>query len=282
MIPLRIAPVFVAVALFVGVAAFVVPLGIEAQSMLTMEDEPAAIADRTLAKSFNADAAVREIEAALADNDIDLTKSFLDLAADRGLAIPPQLSVRVTAEFERANSVAAHAENFARGLITGEPDNVVSLAGTALGDLFVFGDIRDAVREGSRYVSGETYDEWVLGLSIFGIAATAGTYASFGVAGPVRVGVSVTKAARKAGTLSARMADWIGRSLREAVDLSALKRAGAAMSEPAVAVRTAREAVKIEKARDLVRLIGDVGRVQTRAGSRPRSTRSSSRKGHRT
>jgi hypothetical protein len=32
-------------------------------------------------------------------------------------------------------------------------------------------------------------------------------------------------------------------------------------------VRAAREAVKVEKARDLVRLVGDVGRVQTRAGT---------------
>ena len=40
-------------------------------------------------------------------------------------------------------------ESFTRGLITGEPDDLVGFAGTALGDLFVFGDIRDAVREGS-------------------------------------------------------------------------------------------------------------------------------------
>ena len=57
---------------------------------------------------------------------------------------------------------------------------MVGLAGTALGDLFVFGDIRDAVREGSRYAHGETDDELVLGLACVGIALTAGTYASFG------------------------------------------------------------------------------------------------------
>jgi hypothetical protein len=32
-------------------------------------------------------------------------------------------------------------------------------------------------------------------------------------------------------------------------------------------VRSAREAVKVEKARDLAHLVGDVGRVQTRAGT---------------
>ena len=117
-----------------------------------------------------------------------------------------------------ANSASSNALNFARGLITGEPDDVVSLAGTALGDLFVFGDIRDVVREGSRYAHGETYDELVLGLACAGIALTAGTYASFGAATPARVGLSAVKAARKTGKLGGPMAAWVGRSLREVID----------------------------------------------------------------
>src|SRR5262249_4069533 len=55
----------------------------------------------------------------------------------------------------------------------------------------------------------------------------------------------------------------------EVVDWSALQRGlrGASITEPAVAVRAAREAVKVEKAQDLVRLVGDVGRVQAKAGT---------------
>jgi hypothetical protein len=67
--------------------------------------------------------------------------------------------------------------------------------------------------------------------------------------------------------LSASLGDWIGRSVRDVVDWSALKRSGAAVAEPAVAVRAAREAVKAEKAGGLVRLVSDVGRVQTKAGT---------------
>jgi hypothetical protein len=37
--------------------------------------------------------------------------------------------------------------------------------------------------------------------------------------------------------------------------------------QPAVAVRAGREAVKIEKAHDLVRVVGDIGRVQAKAGT---------------
>ncbi len=159
------------------------------------------------------------------------------------------------------------AGSFASGLITGEPKDMAGLAGTALGDLFVFGDIRDAVREGSRYASGESYDPLILGLSAIGIAITAGTYATVGAGAPVRVGLSAVKVARKTGRLSARLGDWIGRSVRDVVDWSAIKRVGAAVTEPALAVRTAREAVKVEKADGLVKLVGDVGRVQTKAGT---------------
>ncbi|MGA7455500.1 MAG: hypothetical protein WBW73_31080, partial [Rhodoplanes sp.] len=135
---------------------------------------------------------------------------------------------------------------------------------------FVFGDIRDAVREGSRLVSGEQADELLLGLACVGLAVTAGTYASLGAGTPARLGVSALKGARKAGRLGSRLAVWMGRSLREAVDLAALRRAVSPVSlvQPATAVRTARAAVKLDRAGGLVRLMEDTGRVQAKAGTR--------------
>src|SRR6185312_15239576 len=163
----------------------------------------------------------------------------VELAQDRGIALSPELTARVTAAVEQANSASAAAESFARGLITGEPDDVVGLAGTALGDFFVFGDIRDAVREGSRYVAGEKVDEVVLGLACVGIAITAATYSSFGSAAPARVGLTIAKAARKTGHLGGALAASIGRMLRGVVDWGRLRTAlaGASITEPALAVR---------------------------------------------
>jgi hypothetical protein len=267
MLQRRIAYAAIATAIFAIAAVICVPLGMKADDLLSMSDDPAAISDHKLAAVFDEAVARREIEAALAANDSDLAKSFLDLAQERGVAVPPDLTRKVAVAVDYANSVAGTAENFARGLITGEPDDVVSLAGTTLGDMFVLGDIRDAVREGSRYVSGGQADELVLGLACVGIVITAGTYATFGAAAPARVGLSAVKAARKAGRISERLADWIGRSLREVIDWSALRRAGSSLTEPAVAVRTARQAVKVEKADGIVKLVNDVGRVQTRAGT---------------
>jgi hypothetical protein len=262
-VPLGLAIALAIIALAIG------PRSLEAERVLAIQDDPAALADRALDGSFNSAVAAREINAALAANDADLARSFLELASERGLAVDAALSERVVAAEADAARGARTVESFARGFITGEPEDLSGLAGTATGDLFVFGDIRDAVREGSRLATGAQADELILGLACVGLAVTAGTYATVGLAGPARIGLTVVKAARKAGRIGSRMAAWIGRSLREVVDVGALQRAArsASITEPATAVRAAREAVKVEKARDLVRLVGDVGRVQAKAGT---------------
>jgi hypothetical protein len=265
----RRAALAVAAAVVFAIATLaVVPLGIDAQWQLASQDDPVALADRGLAQSFGAAVAARQIEDALAADDADLAQSFLELAQDRGVPVEPALAEKVRAANDAAASAARGAVSFARGLIIGEPDDLVGLAGTALGDLFVFGDVRDAVREGSRLVAGQPSDQLILGLSCVGLAITAGTYATFGAAAPARAGLSVVKAARRTGRLSSHMADWIGRSLREIVDWNSLRRAGSvSLTDPAMAVRAAREAVKFDKADGLVDLAKNVGRVQTKAGT---------------
>ena len=265
----RLGPALLAAALLAAAAGYVVPRGLDAQALLSIENDPVEIAQRALDDSFNAGVAQREIEAALAVKDADLAKSFVDLADARHVALDLTLTEKVKVAVAEENSARHAAQSFAMGLVTGEPTDMSGLAGTALGDLFVFGDVRDAVREGSRLAAGEQADELVLGLAAVGLAITAGTYASGGAAAPARVGLSLAKAARKTGKLSGELAAYIGRSLRGVVDWSALKKAatGVSVSEPALAIRAAREAVKVEKAGGLVHLARDVGRVQAKAGT---------------
>jgi hypothetical protein len=265
----RIALPLVLALAFAGAGLAVLPRALESGSLLAAEDDPVALADHAVARAFNSDVAAREIDSALAAGDADLARSFLELARERNVPVDPALAARVEAENAAAATTTRSFQSFARGFVTGEPDDMSGLAGTAVGDLFVFGDIRDAVREGSRLASGQEADELILGLACVGLAITAGTYATIGVAAPVRAGLTVVKAARKTGRLGSRMAGWITRSLREVVDWPQLHHAlrGASVSAPAAAVRSAREAVKVEKARDLAHLVGDVGRVQTRAGT---------------
>jgi len=151
-------------------AAFIaVPRGYEAGRLLAAQDDPAQLADLALA-SFDEASARREIEAALAANDPELAQSFVELALERGIPVDPALKAR-TQDVERESASLGHTlRNFAHGFVTGEPDDMAGIAGTALGDLLVFGDVRDTIREGTRLARGEETSRLVLGLSIGGLA----------------------------------------------------------------------------------------------------------------
>lgn len=266
----RIAPALAVAALLLGVVCYAVPRGLDANTQLSIEDDPSQLAARVLDEKFDGTVAQREIDAALSANDADLAQSFVALANDRHVALDPALTDKVNVAAAEAGTTAHAAESFAMGLVTGEPNDVSGFAGTALGDLFVFGDIRDAVREGTRLATGQQADELVLGLACVGLAITAGTYATFGAATPVRAGVSLAKVARKTGQLSADLASSIGRLMRGVVDWGRLKKAlaGVSIAEPALAIRGVREAVKVERAGGLLHLARDVGRVQSKAGTK--------------
>src|SRR5262245_10996201 len=255
----------------VAVAAWLtVPRGVEAGRWLGAGDDPVALTDLALAKQLDAATAQREIAAALDAGDVELAESFLELVRERGIDIEPALSGRVAAASAAPATAARNAGHFVRGFVSGEPDDLASLAGTATGDLFVFGDARDAVREGARLARGEKADELILGLACVGLAVTAGTYATLGAGTPARVGLTVVKAARKTGRMGANLSNAVARTVRESFDPGVLRQGftRAALIRPALAVRAAREAVKVEKAGGLMHLARDVGRVQSKAGTR--------------
>jgi hypothetical protein len=224
--------------LFAIAAAFFVRGGVATQERFSAADDPVAVTDQALAASFDRDVAEREIRSALATGDVDLAQSFIDLAAERNVTIDPALPSQVKEAEADQHTLTNTAGRFVHGLWTGEPTDFASLAGTAFGDLFVFGDIRDAAREGTRYLTGQRYDPWILGLAGVGIAITAVTYASLGATTPERVGVTLVKAARRTGRLN-----------------------------PVLGVRVAREAVKVEGAGGLVGLAQNTGRIEAKAGS---------------
>jgi hypothetical protein len=225
-------------ALAMGCAAIAIGwVGFDRAQQLAADD-PVIIADNALDDALNRGAAEREISAALAAGDLDLAQSFLDLSAERDVAVDPQLVDQVKKARTDAASATHTAGRFVKGFWSGEPTDLASLAGTAVGDLFVFGDIRDAAREGTHYLLGQPADPWILGLAGVGIAVTAGTYATVGLGAPERIGLTLAKVARRTGRLN-----------------------------PVLAVRMARDAIKVEKAGGLVDLAGDVGRIETKAGT---------------
>lgn len=255
-----------------AMGAAVWPHARDAGAVLAARHDPAALAD------LKVDAVLRgnptlisdNIEAALAAGDADLAASFVALARDRNIALGADLAKRVDDALAEQATSAHFAKGFATGLVTGNADDVASLSGTVAGDLFVFGDVRDVVREGKHLAMGEETDRLVLGLAAAGLAVTAATYVSVGGAGPVRAGLTMVKDTRKAGRLSEGLLAWAGRSARDVVDEPALRDAVASGSvlRPAETASAIRAAFRADKAGALVRVAKDVGRIGETAGMR--------------
>jgi hypothetical protein len=260
--------------MMVSGAALVVlwPHARDAGAMLAAQDDPAQLSDLQLNSALrnNQNIIVEQIEAALAANDAGLADSFVELAREKDISLPGELSQRVSDAVLEENSSSHFAKRFADGLVTGNADDVGSLSGTIAGDLFVFGDVRDVVRESKHLVMGEDTDHLVLGLATAGLAVTAATYVSVGGVAPVRAGLTLVKDARKVGRLGEGLTEWAGRSARGMVDTPMLQNAVASGSvlRPGQTASAIKAAFHAEKAGALVRLAKDVGRVSEKAGAR--------------
>src|SRR6187399_1873158 len=259
-------------ALSVAVCAALWPHAREATAILAAQDDPVALSDIHVNSALRSNRALvaENIEAALAAEDADLANSFAALAREKNIPLSDELSKRVTDAVAEENSTSGFAKRFATGLVTGNADDVASLSGTVTGDLFVFGDIRDVVREGKHLAMGEDTDHLVLGLATVGLAVTAATYVSVGGVGPLRAGLTMVKDARRLGRLGEGLTQWAGRSAREVVDAPVLQQAVAKGSvlRPGETVSAIKAAFRAEKAGALVRLAKDVGRVGEKAGTR--------------
>ena len=255
-----------------AVLAALWPHAREAGALLSTQDDPAELSDLQIDSALRENQAVvaQNIEAALACGDADLANSFVELARDRNISLDDGLSRRVADAVVAENSPSHFARRFATGLVTGNADDVASLSGTVAGDLFVFGDIRDVVREGKHLAMGEDTDRLVLGLATAGLAVTAATYITVGGMAPVRAGLTLVKDARKVGRLGEGLAEWTGRSVRQVVDTPVLQNAvgSASVMRPGESVSAITAAFRAEKAGGLVRLAKDVGRIGERAGIR--------------
>lgn len=250
----------------------VLPDARDAAAILFSQDDPALLSELQIRRAVAGDPLLvdREITAALQAGDVDLAQSFAHLALAQDLPVSMELLARVDDAAAGVRSVSHLAGRFASGLFTGDTDDIASFSGTVAGDLFAFGDIRDVVVQGKHLILGEDADNFVLGMAAVGLAVTAGTYLSVGVAGPVRAGLTLLKGARKSARLSSGLTDFARRSAVEMVDTGVLRQAvaNASLTRPAESLTAIKAAVRTEKAGMLVSAVEDVGRVGEKAGVR--------------
>ena len=268
----RIVPAVAGLALCAVAFAIAWPHARDGYAILAAQDDPGQLADLQLHSALRNNAALitDNIEAALAANDADLAASFVGVARDKNIPLGDELRTRVSDLVAEQSSSSHYAKRFVTGLVTGEADDFASLSGTVAGDLLVFGDIRDVVREGKHLATGEDTDHLILGLATAGLAVTAATYVRVGGALPLRAGLTLVKDARKVGRLGEGLTKWAGRSARGVVDGPMLQQAVASGSvlRPGPTVSAIKAAFRAEKAGALVRLAKDVGRVGEKAGIR--------------
>ena len=108
------------------------PSARSAGEVLLSQDDPSQLSDVRLGSVLRNDPALleRNIVAALDAGDSDLARGFLDLAIDKGIAIPPALAGRVAAATADERAPSHVAKKFITGFVTGDVTDGATLSGT--------------------------------------------------------------------------------------------------------------------------------------------------------
>lgn len=109
----------------------------------------------------------------------------------------------------RRTSVPYRLGQITEGALLGRAGSAWALGGALAADLFVFGDVRDLLIQGTHAVRDEPVDGLLVGLSALGLATTLSPVSD--------LGVDLLKGARRAGALSADMARALARMVWRAV-----------------------------------------------------------------
>ena len=160
----------------------------------------------------------QHITEALAKDDVETADMYAEIAAYMHRPLSPAVQAKLADAHSTVATVTRGTKDFATGFVTGSGTSTAGLAGAVTSDLTVVGDVRDIGIEGKKMVAGEDYSKLVLGLSIVGLAATVATVATGGGGIVAKTGVSVLKAAKHAGTLTAGFARRLTRLVEDAVD----------------------------------------------------------------
>lgn len=156
----------------------------------------------------------RRVAELIDDCDLATAESYLAVGRAQGLTLSAEVEaayVTATGWQARTGCVAGQA---GYGFLTGEGASVSHIGGAVLSDFLVYGDLRDIAKQSYNYASGANVDEFILVISGLGLAATAGTYLSAGLAAPARSAISLIKFAKRSGRLTARFAGHLAASMK--------------------------------------------------------------------
>lgn len=133
---------------------------------------------------------------------LDLARYIKDNPDLPGREAAQEVYALSAAEIEKKYSLWGRTKRFARGFAIGDSESAEEMTGAAIGDFFLWGDIRDlSVHSYRKIIDDERGDYFIIAISSLGILTTALPHFD--------LFASITKGLRKAGLLSAKFADEI-------------------------------------------------------------------------
>ncbi|WP_435257709.1 hypothetical protein ACSBLW_16610 [Thioclava sp. FR2] len=223
--------------------------------------EITASIDRQLALVATSETLAARIEARLSETPRNWVAldALADLAKDRAIPLPDDLTTQITAAREADFSPAALAGDCA--------DCALDIAKCTLTTAMVckvpllltpLEDIRGIAQAGVDYATGNQIDQIDLGLSIAGLTATGLALTSGGTTLPVKAGATTAKLARGMDLMSPRLIDMAATTARTGIDWAGLP-----------AVRSTDDLAKLLRADAIAPLsntLTDLGRVTETLG----------------
>jgi len=153
-------------------------------------------------------------------DDVEMYQNLADMV---GINLTQQTLDLIASHNSIAEKSWRNTKEFTSGFFTGTSKSAIGMSGTIASDMTVYGDLRDLKIEGTKYQKGEAYDKFILQLSLVGIGLSATQLISVGVTTPLKVGVSIVKLAKKAGTLTKPFLKTLSKKLSKTVDIKILK-----------------------------------------------------------
>ena len=173
-----------------------------------------------------------EVQTALDEDDIAEAQNLVALATDYGHTLPPELIEKTEEGYLAATY--RYTSGFVNGFAYGEVDSVQTLLGSLASDYVGYGDLRDISTEGTKFITGESYDAITLGVAAAGLSTSLVSMSSWTnpatapvalAAAQVDKGASLIKGAYKTRKLSRPLIEKITGISSKLINKPALTRA---------------------------------------------------------
>ena len=162
---------------------------------------------------------------ALKVEDFDAVEMYTNLANLVGVTLSPRTLSAIAENNTFFKKSWRNTKAFSKGFLKGESNSVAEMSGSIVSDMTLYGDLRDLKVEGTKYKNGESYDKFILQISLLGIGLSATQLLSVGASTPLKVGASVMKVAKKSGKITKPFMKVVSKRLSKSVDVKVLKTA---------------------------------------------------------